>query len=220
MSEHRTVSIADQIFAQLERDILSGKYARGEILTEMRLSSELGVSRTPIREALKLLEQEMLLEETSKGSCVVGITRRDIMDMYDIRLGIEGRCAALAAKNISDEQLERMREITELQKFYLQNSDEEQDNSAKIKNLDSEFHQLLYRSSGSRVYEATLAPMHKKMTKYRMVSIRRTGRAELSVKEHKAIYDALKAHDEALAAERTVIHVQNARDSILEQKED
>ncbi len=216
MSEHRTVSIADQIFAQLERDILSGKYARGEILTEMRLSSELGVSRTPIREAMQRLEQEMLLEETSKGSAVIGITRRDIMDMYDIRLSIEGRCAAMAAKNISDEQLDRMLEITELQKFYLQNSDAEQDNTGKIKNLDSEFHQLLYKGSGSRIYEATLVPMHKKMTKYRMVSIQRAGRAELSVKEHRAIYDALKAHDEELAAERTLIHVKNARDSILE----
>ena len=61
MNEHRSISIADQIFDQLEKDILSGKYQRGEVLSELRLSKELGVSRTPIREALLRLEQENLI---------------------------------------------------------------------------------------------------------------------------------------------------------------
>ena len=58
MIEHKTISLADQVFDHLENDILSGKYRRGEILTESKLSAELGVSRTPIREALRRLEQE------------------------------------------------------------------------------------------------------------------------------------------------------------------
>ena len=65
MGERKSISIADQIFEQLERDILSGKYPRGELLTELRLSEELGVSRTPIREAIRRLEQENILEEAS-----------------------------------------------------------------------------------------------------------------------------------------------------------
>ena len=105
MREHRSISIADQIFEQLERDILSGKYPRGEILSEMRLSTELGVSRTPIREAIRRLEQEHILEECGRGVVVVGISREDMLDMYEIRLQIEGLAAARAAKNISDEQL-------------------------------------------------------------------------------------------------------------------
>ena len=215
MREHKTVSIADQIFAQLEKDILSGKYVRGEVLTELRLSSELGVSRTPIREAMLRLEQEMLLEETSRGAVVIGISKEDLADMYTIRLAIEGKCARLAAMNITDEKLARMLEITALQQFYYQTADNDQDHSDKIKNMDSEFHQLLYKSSGSRVYESVLVPMHKKMTKYRMASIKRSGRAEQSVKEHRAIYEALAKHDAALAEELTLIHVQKARDSIM-----
>ena len=63
--EHRSISIADQIFDQLERDILSGKYARGEVLSELGLSKQLGVSRTPVREAIRRLEQEDFLEEVA-----------------------------------------------------------------------------------------------------------------------------------------------------------
>ena len=71
MIQHKTVSLADQVFERMETDILSGKYQRGEILTESKLSAELGVSRTPIREALRRLEQEHIIEETGKGSLVL-----------------------------------------------------------------------------------------------------------------------------------------------------
>ena len=71
MIEHKTISLADQVFEHLENDILSGKYQRGEILTESKLSAELGVSRTPIREALRRLEQEHIIEESGKGSVVI-----------------------------------------------------------------------------------------------------------------------------------------------------
>ena len=81
MRDHKPVSIADQVFEQLERDILSGKYPQGEVLSELRLSGELGVSRTPIREAVRRLEQEHILEDTSRGMVVVGISREDMLDI-------------------------------------------------------------------------------------------------------------------------------------------
>ena len=105
MKEHRNISIADQIFDQLEKDILSGKYERGEVLSELRLSKELNVSRTPIREALLRLEQENVLRETGRGMEVIGISGEDMLDMYDIRMHLEGPSARRAAENITDEQL-------------------------------------------------------------------------------------------------------------------
>ena len=99
MRDHRTISIADQIFEQLQDEILSGKYKKGEILSEARLSEELGVSRTPVREAVRRLEQERILDETGKGIVVVGISAEDMLDMYDIRIQLEGQAAARAAKN-------------------------------------------------------------------------------------------------------------------------
>ena len=101
--EHKAVSLADQIFEKLENDILIGEYARGEVLTEMKLSESLGVSRTPIREALRRLEQENIITMTSKGAVVVGISPEDIETIYEIRIRIEGyaaRCAATEASPI------------------------------------------------------------------------------------------------------------------------
>ena len=210
MKERKSISIADQIFEQLERDILSGKYARGELLTELRLSEELGVSRTPIREAIHRLEQEHILEEAGRGVTVVGISRQDMMDMYEIRIRIEGLAAEWAALRISEEELGRMRDTLELQRFYTEKSDG--NHSDRIKNLDSQFHEQLYRACGSRPLTDTLLSLHKKMTKFRMASVSKHSRALQSVEEHERILAALSAHDSAAAGEAMTAHVRNARD--------
>ena len=85
MREFRTVSLADQVFEKLESDIITGVYPRGEVLTELKLVENMGVSRTPIREALRRLAQERLIEDTAKGSVVLGITVDDLIDIMDIR---------------------------------------------------------------------------------------------------------------------------------------
>ena len=89
MMDYKTVSLSDQVFEQLETDILSGKYQRGQIVTELQLCTELGVSRTPVREALRRLFQEHLIEDTPRGTMVLGITPKDFKDMSEIRLRIE-----------------------------------------------------------------------------------------------------------------------------------
>ena len=111
MRDHKPISIADQVFEQLERDILTGKYPQGEVLSEMRLSSELGVSRTPIREAIRRLEQEHILEDTSRGLVVVGISRQDMLDIYEIRRQLEGLAAKRAAASVTDDVLSEMKEV-------------------------------------------------------------------------------------------------------------
>ena len=97
MITHKPTSLADQIFANLESDILSGVYPRGSVLTEVSLSEELGVSRTPVREALKRLEQEHLVEECGKGLLVLSITEEDARIIYRIREKVEGLAAAACA---------------------------------------------------------------------------------------------------------------------------
>ena len=210
--EHKSISIADQIFEQLERDILAGRYSRGTVLSEMGLAEELGVSRTPIREAIRRLEQENILEESGKGLTVVGISHEDMLDMYDIRLAIEGPAAQRAAERISEEELAAMREILDLQHFYLERGGDR--SSDQIKNLASRFHELLYKSSGSRAYSDALRSLHKKISKFRMASVSKKSRAEQSVREHEAIYEALSRHDGAAAAEAAVTHTLNAKKRI------
>jgi len=206
MIEHKTISLADQVFEHLESDILSGKYSRGEILTESHLSAELGVSRTPIREALRRLEQEHIIEETGKGSRVIGITEKDLEDIYLIRIQLEGMVASLAAKNYKDEEkLSRLKEALDLQEFYLNKKDADQ-----IKHMDNRFHNMLYELSGSMVFYDTLLPLHKKVQKYRKASVESNSRALASVEEHRKIYEAVAKGDCDLAAKYASLHAENA----------
>ena len=209
MMEHKTYSLADQVFERLEQEILCGKYPRGEVLTEVRLCSELGVSRTPIREALRRLQQEHIVEESGKGTVVLGITRDDLLDIMEVRLRIEGMAAARTAVRITEEELRTLRETVELQEFYLHKKDSEQ-----IKSMDSQFHTLIYRYSGSTVFYDTLTPLHNKVQRYRKAAVENAGRAEESVQEHRAVLEAIAAHD-AAAAERLMLqHTRNAKENI------
>ena len=210
MIEHKTISLADQVFDHLENDILSGKYQRGEILTESKLSAELGVSRTPIREALRRLEQEHIIEESGKGSVVIGINEKDLEDIFMIRKSLECQVAALAAKNRTEEQLKQLREAIEFQEFYLNKKDPDQ-----IKLMDSRFHETLYKLSGSTAFYDTLVPLHKKIQKYRRASGTNSSRAEASVAEHRKIYEAIEAKNTALAAKYASEHVENAYKHIM-----
>ncbi len=209
--DHKMVSLADQVFDEIERKILSGTYQRGEFLTESRLSDELGVSRTPIREAFFRLNQEHLLDISPKGALVLGITRQDIRDIYEIRLRIEGLASRLAAQNITDEGIQELKSALELQEFYTIKRD-----SDGIKNMDNRFHQTIYRLCSSPILRYTLEPLHRRIVKYRKASISAKSRAEDSLKEHQHIFEAISAHQTDEAERLTVLHIQNAMNNILQ----
>jgi DNA-binding GntR family transcriptional regulator len=210
MIQHRTLSLAEQVFERLEGEILSGKYQRGELLTEMRLVSDLGVSRTPVREALHRLEQEHVIEITSKGILILGVTEQDLKDIFAIRLRIEGLASYCATESMTAEQLAELKETLELQEFYVAKQDPE-----RIKTMDSKFHQLIYRYCGSAVLNDTLLPLHKKVQKYRRASVEDNSRAQQSAREHRAIFEAIEARDAALAEKYTTEHIANAAEHIL-----
>lgn len=203
--EHKTVSLADQVFENLENDILSGKYQRGELLTESKLSQNLGVSRTPIREAIRRLSQEHIIEESGKGIIVLGISEDDLKDIFYIRRKIESDCAARAALNRTEEQLDALREAVEFQEFYLNKKDTD-----KIKLMDSRFHETIYRMSGSSVFCDVLIPLHKKIQKYRRASVSNKSRAQASVAEHRAIFEAIATGDSETTKKLFDEHLKNA----------
>lgn len=214
MLDHRTVSLADQVFDRLEKDILSGKFERGEILTELKLSELMGVSRTPVREALRRLAQEHLIEDTNKGSVVLGITKEDLQDIYTVRMNLEGIAAYRAAERITEFQINELKELLDLQEFYSSRGDADH-----IKGVDNHFHELVYRYSGSTVFYDTLTPLHRKVEKYRKASVENTERSETSLKEHRALLAALEAHDSELAKKLVVEHVKNAFENIMKKEE-
>ncbi len=214
MIEHRNISLAEQVFERLELEILSGKYQPGEILTELKLVNDLGVSRTPIREALRRLEQEHVIEITPKGIFVIGVSKRDLIDILDIRMRIEGLAAYKAAQNITDEQIEELREAIELQEFYVPKRDAD-----RINGMDSKFHLLIYRFCGSLSLYDTLVPLHKKVLKYRKASVENDVRSVYSAQEHRDIFEAIAAHNAELAEKYMTEHIANAK-AFIENKEE
>ena len=211
MREFKTVSLADQVFERLEGDIITGVYPRGEILTELKLVENLGVSRTPIREALRRLAQERLIEETAKGSLVLGITVDDLIDIMDIRQCIEGLAAYYATKNITDEELDQLRQINELQDFYFEKRDLE-----RLRQMDDRFHIAIYEISKRSVICDTLRPLHRKTQRYRRISIGDDARLANSIQEHKNIFAAIAAKDADLACELITKHIANAKEHMIE----
>lgn len=208
--EIKTVSLAESVFKRLESDILSGKYAIGEIITEISLSKELAVSRTPVREAIRRLVQENLVEETPKGHVVAGVSYADICDIYDIRIKIEGEATARFTKIATEEQLQHMREVLELQEFYTQRAEAD-----KIKALDSEFHEIIYSGCGSKMYGYMLSSLHRKVQNSRRHSVSDAERAKCAAKEHRELFAAIKSRNAERAQELAVLHIKNAKDNIM-----
>ncbi|MBP0961654.1 MAG: GntR family transcriptional regulator [Oscillospiraceae bacterium] len=205
-------SLRIRVFNAIENAILDGEYKDGDSLNELKLSKELGVSRTPVREALMQLELEGLVKNVpNKGAVVIGVTEQDIHDIYEIRIRIEGLAARLCAENITDDELHALEQIVDLQEFYLLKNDTEQ-----IWKLDSDFHKIIYDASRSRPLRFTLSNFHNYIKKARDISVQTEGRAEKTVAEHRAILDAIKEHNGSLSEQLTAKHISNAEDNLFE----
>ncbi|MBQ4364241.1 MAG: GntR family transcriptional regulator [Oscillospiraceae bacterium] len=208
-------SLRIRVFNAIENAILDGEYKDGDSLNELRLSKELGVSRTPVREALMQLELEGLVRNIpNKGAVVVGVTEQDTHDIYEIRIRIEGLASRLCAENITDDELHALEQIVDLQEFYLLKNDTEQ-----IWKLDGDFHKIIYDASRSRPLRFTLSNFHNYIKKARDISMQTEGRAEKTVAEHRAILDAIKAHNGELAEKLTAQHISNAENNIFRNEE-
>lgn len=204
-------SKGQSVFLTLEEEILSGALKPGDTLTEIALSERLGVSRTPLRAAIHALAEEGLVEVIpNKGAVVLGVSRDDLVEIYDIRMRLEGIAASLAAKRISSEALAKLTESVELSEFYLMKND-----SDHLKELDSDFHNILYKSSGNRHLCKILTELHRNIRSYRKMSLSVPERLKTSVEEHKKLLAAIKAHDEALAEKIAVEHIRAALDNLL-----
>lgn len=211
MAGFKTVSLADQVFEKLENDIITGVYPKGEILTEMKLVEQLGVSRTPIRDALRRLEMERLIQDSGKGSVVLGITLSDLEDIMNIREHVEGLAAFYAAQNATDEEKEELKQISELQDFYFSKQD-----LGNLQKMDDRFHDALYEISHRTVLHDTLLPLHRKSMRYRKITDKHKSVQERSVNEHKRIIAAVIAGDGQLAQELMTTHIRNAKEHVIE----
>ena len=183
-----------RVFQKIREDILTGVYKEHDELREVSIGEELGVSRTPVREALRQLELEGLVTIVpNKGAYVTGITPQDVHDIYKIRSLLEGLCARWATEHITGRQIEELEEIILLSEFHLRKKSAEQ--AEQVSELDGKFHKVLYEASNSRILEHVLSDFHKYVQMARMMSVGAKDRAERSIEEHRDILKAIKDKD-------------------------
>ena len=211
MEQH---SLTQKVFTAMKESILSGKYQENEELREITIGKELGVSRTPVREALRQLELEGLVEIIpNKGAYVRGITAKDVQDIYLIRARLEGLCGSMAAKSITQEEIERLQEVILLSEFYEQKEDFEH-----LVKMDSQFHEILYEACDSKMLRHLLTDYHHYVQRTRKSSLQKQKRASKSTQEHKAIFEAVKNREEHLADELCTKHVLNTIHNIEDEE--
>lgn len=204
-----TYSLRGRVFHKLREDILNGKYKENEELKEMTIGKELGVSRTPVREAFRQLELEGLIQIIpNKGAYVTGITPKDVHDIYMIRSSLEGMCARLATENISNELLEELEENVYLASFHAAKGHMEQ-----MAELDNRFHNILYEACGSKMLQNLLQDFHQYVIRIRKKTLS-TNRGMTSNEEHMAIMEAIKEKNSAEAERLANQHIVNAYENI------
>lgn len=209
--DNRAHSLEESVYYTLEEEILSGKLREGDTLAEISLSKRLGVSRTPLRAAIHRLAEEGLVTVTpNKGATVRGVSPDDLMDIYKIRMRLEGLASAEAAQKITEEDLASLSESVELSRFYISRNDSE-----KLKELDTEFHNIIYRASGNRLLSKILSELHRNIRAYRKLSLSVPSRIDKSVDEHGQILDAIARHDADEADRLTKEHISAALDNLL-----
>lgn len=200
-------SLTSIIFEKIREDILNGAYEVDGKIVEAKLAEGLGVSRTPVREALKQLELDGLVENIpNRGVIVRGISSQDVEDIYTIREAIEGIAAKWSVERISDKELDDLKEIYELMEFYTVKND-----INRIFELNTRFHELIYQATKSRFLEHVLRDFQLFLKSTRYASLLVEGRLEKTLKEHKAIIDAFIERDTEKAISAVIEHVRQAR---------
>ena len=203
-------SLRGRVFNRIREDILNGKYKDKEELKEVAIGEELGVSRTPVREAFRQLELEGLIQIIpNKGAYVTGIKVKDIRDIYMIRSKLEGLCARWACENITEEQLEEMEENIYLAEFHATKGHMDQ-----MAELDNRFHNILYESCNSKMLEHLLKDYHQYVWRIRKQTLK-SARGAVSNGEHRLIMEAIKEKNPDKAEQLANMHMINAYDNMV-----
>ena len=203
-----SLPLSSSLFTQLQTDILTGVIKSGEKLTEQKICEKYNVSRTPVREALRQLEMDGLVESIpNRGTFVIGFSAQDIEDMYQLRKIYEVQAVRWAIERISKDELDQLEETFEFMEFYTMKHDRE-----KMLNINTYFHQLIYRASHNRMLQHLLASYQVYLRHIRKVTQPNTDEYLATVlEEHRAIFEAFKNRDIEAGAKAMEIHMDNSR---------
>lgn len=203
--------LREVIFNSLREAIIIGELRPGERLMEVQLADKMGVSRTPVREAIRKLELEGLVDMIPrKGAHVAELSVKDIMDVLEVRASLDGLATALAAERITDDELKELKHINIQFSQYI---DKENLNGSIKK--DAEFHDIIYRASRNDKLITILNNLREQVQRFRVIYLKDYSSPKNLIKEHNDIFDAINSR--AIESSRSLAkaHIQNQEATIL-----
>ncbi len=204
--------LRDIVFEYLRESILKGKLEPAQRLMEVQLAEQLGVSRTPVREAIRKLELEgLVVMLPRKGAYVADVSLKDIIEVLEIRAALEGLAASVAAERMTDEHLERLELISYQFKKSLENGDIDM-----MVQKDIELHDLIFNSTNNQKLIQINNSLREQVYRFRVTYISDHDTSKNLVKEHEEIIESICNRNSKNAMQRATVHIENAQNFIIE----
>lgn len=203
--------LRDVVFNNLRQAILTGELKPGERLMEIHLANKLGVSRTPIREAIRKLELEgLVIMIPRRGAEVAQITEKSMNDVLEVRESLDALCVELACDRITDQGLEALKAAKETFEQCVKTKD-----NRKIAQADIAFHDIIVQATGNQRLIQLVNNLAEQMYRYRFEYIKDSSQHATLIEEHSHIYQSLLAKDKEAAAAAARTHIENQKKSII-----
>ena len=199
--------LGEVVFEYLRNAILSGELKPGERLMEVTIADQLGVSRTPVREAIRKLEKEnFVIMIPRKGAYVADLTKKDILEVLEIRKELEGFAAALAAERMNDSEREKLGRVIEEFNDSMISMDKK-----RMIDCDNEFHSLIFYASKNQRLINIIFDLHDQFQRFRLVYFNEFNNFHEIQMSHSRIFEALLLNDPKMARKEAEEHVENIR---------
>lgn len=203
-------SLRDSVYNSLKKAIMTGVLLPDERLMEIPIANQLGVSRTPVREAIQRLEKELLVISSPRcGAKVAGITYKAVKDALDVRIGVETMVVRFAAENITVDQLEELKSINNEIRQTL-----DEGNVVKISDLDNLLHRKIVEATGNNVLKDIMRMLEEHVLRYRYEYIKSIKGSSRIVEEHDLIIEALENKDVEAASKYMMEHISRQQEEI------
>lgn len=203
--------LREVIFNTLREAIIVGELKPGERLMEVQLADKMGVSRTPVREAIRKLELDGLVEMLPrKGAHVADLSVKDIMDVLEVRSTLDGLASSLSASRITEDEVKELKHIQGQFVNYV-----EKDNLQGSIKKDVEFHDIIYRSSRNDKLMQITSNLREQIQRFRVIYLKDYSSTRELIKEHAEICDAIAGRDPESARRAAQKHIKNQEDTII-----
>lgn len=200
------------VFEKLKDSILKGELKAGQRLMESKIAKDLGVSRTPVREAIRKLEKENYVEMVPrKGAYVKKITKRDILEVLEIRVVLEGLAAKLAARRIKNKKESKDKLMENIKKFNLAS---ETSNQKDLVKLDKEFHELIYSKTGNEKLTDMIGELQDQFQRFRLTYFKEFNNYFDIFLKHEELYKAIVSGDVKNAEKYAQQHIESIKENL------